>query len=965
MLEASLVGRSENLNSRRQTIIYSTKHCKIMLKTAMSAKALRQAGAIGGRLPRKNNRFIVKTLVIMKLTAILLTSAFLNVSARGISQNITFSGQNVPLETVLSAVEKQTGFLFMYISDVLKCSKPVTIKAEKASLDYFLEEIFKNQPLQYDILGQNIFISPKTANGPNGSRPQFFRTDDWRDTLTTVTGKIVNEDGAAIDGATIQNTITKAYTKSGRDGSFSIKAGLNTTLIVSHISYKSREIQVINPDKFLTIVMQFNTSVIDEVIVGANIMAVKRREDATTTTVLKDKDLEKIPGNSLASVFGGYVPGVYIDQDNEQGTLKGLGGEGLTIRGTNSFFSNTAAKVYVDGIEMAKGADYLGLIDKNSIEKIEVVKGPNAATLYGSDAGGGLILITTKKAKPQSTNITLSSGIGSIKSKWMPENAFQQKHQFMVSQGFDDFSYIIGGNLFREGATIPEGGNKGQGVYGNVTIKPVKKLSILLNARYSYDYGKSGRTPVFDNMADSALKERLKESAFRLFDSSYKARTGSIIDVGGTIQFKPFSWWEHNLVLGYSTNKLNWIPLYGDMSENYFLSHRLGENQTLSRRPTIRYSNNITVGSAEKISLKLLSGFEVSNIKETSFSHTLAPADSIGQRMVSNSKYEVPEVKNSGIFTQAIIGLKDKYFLTGAVRFEKTNVFKKINTSPRIGITANFETEHTYFKPRFSYGIGISLPPYDALNPPPSEDGYEYLSNPDIKPQQQKGYDLGLEIYSKSNRYSVELSYFDNKVINSFYYLSWVAADSMTWLNKWENIGLINNRGMELTATYNANSFQFKASYSLVNSKVGKDITVGPPPFDQKFKKGDKFIGVIQHTVTGAVSYSTRKLFSDKDHLSLSLAGLYSAGGSAVDLWKYYIDIALYTDPLQPFPVPTYIPISGMFNADFNLDYSFNNNWKLYLQSKNIFNSYKSQYGQFTSRNGRNILAGVQWNFSR
>jgi hypothetical protein len=76
--------------------------------------------AYGARPANKRYRPAIKTLLVMKLTIILLTVCCLHVSARGLAQSVTFSGKEVPLESVLTTVKKQTGFVFLYTESVIR-----------------------------------------------------------------------------------------------------------------------------------------------------------------------------------------------------------------------------------------------------------------------------------------------------------------------------------------------------------------------------------------------------------------------------------------------------------------------------------------------------------------------------------------------------------------------------------------------------------------------------------------------------------------------------------------------------------------------------------------------------------------------------------------------------------------------------------------------------------------------------
>src|SRR5689334_9963618 len=109
------------------------------------------------------NRRFTKTLLVMKLTFVLLTAAALHVSAKGTSQTVTFSGSNVPLEKVFSVIKQQTGFVVFFDYGMLEGTKPVTVSVKDAPLETFLKDVLKGQKLDYSIKKKTIFIKPNTT----------------------------------------------------------------------------------------------------------------------------------------------------------------------------------------------------------------------------------------------------------------------------------------------------------------------------------------------------------------------------------------------------------------------------------------------------------------------------------------------------------------------------------------------------------------------------------------------------------------------------------------------------------------------------------------------------------------------------------------------------------------------------------------------------------------------------------
>ncbi len=117
---------------------------------------------------RQRLRVLTKTLLVMKLTIFFLALGMLGARAEAYSQTITFSGKNVSIVQVFNAVEKQTGYTIFANKELLKGSKPVTASAVNMPLVQFLDLVFSNQPLGYEISGKTIFIKDKPAAKQRG-----------------------------------------------------------------------------------------------------------------------------------------------------------------------------------------------------------------------------------------------------------------------------------------------------------------------------------------------------------------------------------------------------------------------------------------------------------------------------------------------------------------------------------------------------------------------------------------------------------------------------------------------------------------------------------------------------------------------------------------------------------------------------------------------------------------------------
>lgn len=206
---------------------------------------------------------------------------------------------------------------------------------------------------------------------------------------TQVRGTIVDENGDPAIGATIQIKGTSQGTTTDVDGKFTLSAPANGTLIISYVGYQTQEVAV---KPTLSIKLKADTEVLDEVVVTAMGISRSKKSIGYAAQEVKAEDLQKVRLTDVNNALVGKVSGVRF-----------LGGSGsnfdagtIVLRGTNNLYSPVGSEpIYViDGVITNKNA-----LNMDDVESINVLKGPAATSLYGSQGGNGAIIVTTKSAK--------------------------------------------------------------------------------------------------------------------------------------------------------------------------------------------------------------------------------------------------------------------------------------------------------------------------------------------------------------------------------------------------------------------------------------------------------------------------------------------------------------------------------------------------------------------------------------
>jgi TonB-dependent starch-binding outer membrane protein SusC len=229
-------------------------------------------------------------------------------------------------------------------------------------------------------------------------------------TLTTavaqkkITGKITDAEGG-LPGATVAVKGTSNGVITDVDGNFSVDAPAGATLVISSVGYTSQEIAVGN-STVIDVKMEQDTKTLNEVVVTG--YGTQSKRDITGAVAsLEAKKLLNVPASNLGQAMQGKIAGVTVGNDNSPG-----GGVMVRVRGFGTINDNSPLYI-VDGTP-TKGS--LTSINPNDIESVQVLKDASAASIYGSRAGNGVVIITTKKGKLGKSKFTYDAYYGTQKA---------------------------------------------------------------------------------------------------------------------------------------------------------------------------------------------------------------------------------------------------------------------------------------------------------------------------------------------------------------------------------------------------------------------------------------------------------------------------------------------------------------------------------------------------------------------
>ena len=365
-----------------------------------------------------------KIIQQIRLSILLFVPALLFPLSALRAQNVrvTIRENGAKMEQVISAIERQTRYLFG-IGDEVNTDLPVTVHAENEPLKKVLDEMFRGTDIVYTVEGTNILLTRRPA------APQSR--------AVSVSGRVTDASGQPIVGASVIVRGTTVGVSTDTEGRFALEVpspAASQTLEVSYLGYETAAVPVGSRTSF-EVTLQESSSEIEQVVVTA--LGIKRQEKALSYNVqqVAASDITLVKDANFMNSLSGKVAGVTINASSS-----GVGGATkVVLRGNKSISQSSNALYVIDGIPMynfgggggtefdSRGAtEAIADINPEDIESISVLTGAAAAALYGSEAANGAVMITTKKGEAGALKVTLTSNTEFLNPFVLPE--FQNRY---------------------------------------------------------------------------------------------------------------------------------------------------------------------------------------------------------------------------------------------------------------------------------------------------------------------------------------------------------------------------------------------------------------------------------------------------------------------------------------------------------------------------------------------------------
>lgn len=327
-------------------------------------------------------RDMAKPLHVMKIIAVILFAALTQVHAEGVAQNITIHANNISIEKVLLQIRKQSNYHFIYNSklDVLKTTI-VSIEAEGSTINHVLDECLTGLPVSYTIIQHTIAIKGAVKS----------TAITLQETIpVTISGKITDEKNIPLAGVSVVLKGSSIGTISSSSGAYQLKIpDYSGTIVFGLIGFIPAEIPV-SGDKIINVQLREEQRNLNEIVVVG--YGTQRRSDITSAVAsVKSENFVKGAAMDAGQLIRGKVAGLAIVSTDGNPTSTSQ----ISLRGITTLSSGTAPLVLIDGVPGT-----LTTVAPEDIESIDVLKDGSAAAIYGTRGTNGVILITTKKVKP-------------------------------------------------------------------------------------------------------------------------------------------------------------------------------------------------------------------------------------------------------------------------------------------------------------------------------------------------------------------------------------------------------------------------------------------------------------------------------------------------------------------------------------------------------------------------------------
>lgn len=390
-----------------------------------------------------------KTFRIMKLSIFLLFVTIFNVfGSKTYSQNarLNLDMKDVPIRTVLSAIEGQSEFFFLYSSKMIDINQKVDINVADKKITEVLDELLANTEIKYAVRDRQILLVNEEAETSLALQQK------------RVTGTVVDKDQQPVPGANVVVKGTQIGAITEADGKFTLDVPASGgTLVISFIGYTSQEVEIGN-NTVVNVTLQTESLSLDEVVVVGYGTVLKKNITTSVSKVTVD-DVPKASSSNMTQLLMGRASGLQATVASAQPggnvdiSIRGAGDPIYVVDGvvmpSGSLEGGSGGSMTVVPSNVNRGG--LAGLNPEDIESVEILKDASAS-IYGIGASRGVILVTTKKGKEGPVRISYDGSYSVVKNYKYLDVLDAQQYMGLVNV-FSKEQYLYTNNLAPYGPT--------------------------------------------------------------------------------------------------------------------------------------------------------------------------------------------------------------------------------------------------------------------------------------------------------------------------------------------------------------------------------------------------------------------------------------------------------------------------------------------------------------------------------
>jgi iron complex outermembrane recepter protein len=626
------------------------------------------------------------------------------------------------------------------------------------------------------------------------------------------------------------------------------------------------------------------TATLDRVVVTGTPNGGAQRSLPYAIDVVEGRDLRGGATPSLAQALNGQIPGLWIWGDSPTSLQTRF----ASVRGASSF-GISAPKVFVDGIELANPL-LLTRISADAIDRIEVIRGPQGASLYGADAISGVVNIQLRHDGPKEgrSDAQIRSSAGAAQSDFANAGVLTQEHSLALRAGRAERSVGAVFGFSSTGAIVPGGGSSQFSV--DASARQVTSRTIY-----------SGTARLWLARADAPVNPALSQLEATIPDAialqQQDAQSVSHYTVGGTITHSPHSTWTNTVTGGVDGYRLRALGVDAAAVPSA-LDSALRATNGGADKATLRASSvrRVPVGTSSVATITMAG--DAALLRDATTSAFAEPPQTSGS---GNGRVPLNEsgarwLSTIGFGVQGALQIRESIFLTAGLRSERNDGFtdaSRFAFLPSVGASVVKQTGDVTWKTRVAYGAGVR----PARNPMRETAWRAYGSGgvaAALRPERQAGVEAGIDLFWKRNL-SLQVTRFDQRASSLIQQIPtvWI-GDSAGGRNynrpprygyALVNLGAITNRGWEFALRQSVGSLALIGTMSLVESRVDQVA----PGYVGDLREGDRTLAVPSRTAGAMLTWTPARwqLQLGATHVAdwinydrLALASTYLAGGA-------------------------------------------------------------------------------------